>query len=99
MTLKFIFRNISKRPFLNIIKVTGLGLALSGISLIVLFLRNELTFDRFHKKSDRIYRFTVTDQTFIAGRHFARVNNTEYIPKMAEYFEWSGFNGCFRKLC
>jgi putative ABC transport system permease protein len=86
MTLKFVLRNICKRPFLNLIKVTGLALALSGISLIVLFLKNELTFDRFHKKSDRIYRFTVTDPGFIAGRHFARVNNTEYIPKMAEYF-------------
>jgi putative ABC transport system permease protein len=86
MTIKFAVRNISKRPFLNLIKVAGLALALSGILLIVLFLKNELTFDRFHKKSDRIYRFTVTDPTFIAGKHFARVNNTEYIPGMAEYF-------------
>lgn len=86
MTLKFTIRNISKRPFLNLIKVTGLGLALSGILLIVLFLTNELTFDRFHKKSDRIYRLTTTDQTFITGRHFARVYNTDYIPRMAEYF-------------
>jgi len=86
MTLKFAVRNISKRPFLNFIKIAGLALALSGILLIVLFLKNELTFDRFHKKSDRIYRFTVTDPTFIAGKHFARVNNTEYIPGMAEYF-------------
>lgn len=59
---------------------------MSGILLIVLFLNNELTFDRFHKKSDRIYRLTTTDNDFIAGKHFARVNNPEYVPKMANYF-------------
>ncbi len=86
MTLKFAIRSLVKRPVLSLIKVIGLSLALSGILLIVLFLKNELTFDTFHKKSARIYRFTVTDNTSIAGRHFARVSNTEYIPKMAEYF-------------
>jgi putative ABC transport system permease protein len=86
MTLKFVNRNLLKRPFLNLIKVVGLSLSLSGILLIVLFLKNELTYDRFHKKSDRIYRFTTTDQSFITGKHFARVNNPEYIPGMASYF-------------
>lgn len=59
---------------------------MSGIVLIVLFLKSELTFDRFHKNSDRIYRFTVTDPSFIAGRHFARVYNPGYVPAMADYF-------------
>jgi putative ABC transport system permease protein len=86
MTLKFTIRSITKRPFLNLIKVAGLSLTLSAIVLIVMFLKNELTFDRFYTKSDRIYRFTVTDKAFIAGKHFARVSNPEYIPKMVEYF-------------
>lgn len=86
MNLKFVIRSLLKRPFLNLIKVVGLSLSLSGILLIVLFLNNELTFDRFHKKSDRIYRFTTTDQDFIAGKHFARVNNPEFIPRMSDYF-------------
>ena len=86
MILKFAIRNITKRPFLNLIKVIGLSLALSGILLIVLFLKNELTFDSFHKKSDRIYRFTITSPDFLEGKHFARVYKPDYIPKMAEYF-------------
>ena len=64
MILKFAIRNLIKRPFLNLIKVVGLSLALSGILLIVLFLKNELTYDSFHKKSDRIYRFTTTSPLF-----------------------------------
>jgi len=53
MILKFAIRNLLKRPFLNLIKITGLSLALSGILLIILFLKSEVTYDRFHKKSDR----------------------------------------------
>jgi putative ABC transport system permease protein len=86
MILKFALRNVIKRPFLNIIKVVGLSLAFSCILIIVLFLKTELSFDRFHKKSDRIYRFTVTSPGFFEGKHFARVYKPDYIPGMAKYF-------------
>ncbi len=86
MTLKLVLRNLRKRPFLNLIKVVGLSLALSSILLIVLFLKNELAYDGFHDKSDRIYRFTTTSPTFFSGKHFARLNNPSYIPEMAQYF-------------
>ncbi len=43
MELKFAVRNLTKRPFLNLIKIIGLSLALSGILIIALFLKNELT--------------------------------------------------------
>jgi len=84
--LKFAFRSLLKRPFLNLIKIVGLSLALCGILIIVLFLKNELTYDSFHKKSDRIYRLTITDPDFLEGKHFASVQNPDYIPKMAAYF-------------
>lgn len=86
MILKFAIRNVTKRPFLNLIKVVGLSLALSGVLIIVLFLKNELSFDSFHKKSDRIYRFTITSTSFFEGKPFARVYQPNYIPQMAEYF-------------
>jgi len=86
MTFKFVLRNLQKRPFLNFIKVIGLSLAVSSMLLIVLFLKHELTFDRFHSRSERIYRFTFTSPTFFSGKHFARVNGASYIPDMAESF-------------
>ncbi len=86
MILKFAIRNLKKRPFLNLIKVAGLSLALSSILLIVLFLKNELTYDSFHNKSNRIYRFTTTSPLVFSGKHFARMSNPFYIPKMSEYF-------------
>ena len=86
MTFRFIRRNLKKRPFLNLIKVLGLSLALSSILLIMLFLKHELTYDRFHSRSDRIYRFTTTSPTFFSGKHFARVYRPDYIPELAESF-------------
>ncbi len=86
MILKIVFRNLIKRPFLNLIKVLGISLSWISVLLILLFLKNELSYDRFHPGSDRIYRFTITDQSVIAGKHFARVSHTEYIPAMADHF-------------
>ena len=86
MIFKFVIRNLLKRPFLNLLKVIGLSLALSSILLILLFLKNELTYDSFYQKSSRIFRITISDPSFIAGKHFARISNAEFIPAMAEYF-------------
>jgi len=61
-------------------------LGLSGILLITLFLKNELTYDAFHSKANRIYRLTITDPGFLANSHFARVHNSEHIDDLAAYF-------------
>jgi len=81
MNLKFALRNFKKRPFLNLVKVVGLSLALSGILLIALYLKIELTYDQFHQQSDRIYRFTLSNR--VSGQHFARVYRPAYIPDFA----------------
>jgi putative ABC transport system permease protein len=69
-----------------LIKVLGLALGLSGILFIALFLKNELTYDGFHAKAERIYRLTLTDPRFLNESHFARIPNSEHIPDMAENF-------------
>lgn len=72
MNFKVVLRNLLKRPFLNMVKIIGLSLALTGIIFISLFLKNELTYDGYHTNSNRIYRYTLTDPDFIFGKHFAR---------------------------
>ncbi len=86
MIFKFTLRNLAKRPFLNITKVIGLSLALTALIIILLYLKMQLTYDQFHSKSDRIYRFTFTSENFLGGKHFARVYNASFIPEMTEYF-------------
>ncbi|MCK3682907.1 ABC transporter permease [Maribellus sp. YY47] len=86
MLLRFVIRNFKKRPFLNFIKVLGLALGLSGILFIALFLKNELTYDAFHSKADRILRFTTTNSSMFGNNHFARIYNSEQIPDLAATF-------------
>ncbi|SHF93413.1 putative ABC transport system permease protein [Mariniphaga anaerophila] len=86
MLFQYIFRNIKKRPFLNFIKVLGLALGLSGVLFISLFLKNELTYDSFHNKADRIYRLTYTNPGIFGNNHFARIYNSEQVPDLAAHF-------------
>ncbi len=84
MLIKYALRNIKKRPLLNLIKVVGLSLGLSGILFIALFLKNEMAYDTFHKKAERIYRLTITSESFLEGNHFARIINSETLPELSE---------------
>uniref|UniRef100_UPI00356A9888 hypothetical protein n=1 Tax=Draconibacterium sp. TaxID=1965318 RepID=UPI00356A9888 len=84
MVLKVVLRNLQKHPFLNLVKIIGLGLALTGIIFIALFLKNELTYDSYHQKSTRTYRYTITDPDFFSGKHFARIINPGYIHEMSD---------------
>jgi putative ABC transport system permease protein len=84
MTIKFVSRNLQKRPLLNIIKIVGLSLALSSLLLILLYLKYELSFDTYHSNSKNTYRFTTTSPDFLSGKHFARIYNSSYIPEMTE---------------
>jgi putative ABC transport system permease protein len=84
--LNFVWRNLRRHPFLNLIKLTGLMLAFSSLLLIALYMKHELSYDRFHAKSDRIYRFTATSPTAFSGKHFARIWGARYIPSLAETF-------------
>ncbi len=84
MNIKVVVRNLLKHPFLNLVKIIGLSLALSGIIFIALFLKNELSYDKYHSKADRIYRYTITNPDFFDGKHFARIVNAGYIPDLKE---------------
>ncbi|MFA9389996.1 MAG: ABC transporter permease [Prolixibacteraceae bacterium] len=86
MLLKFVIRNLKGRLFLNLTKVMGLALGLSGILFITLFLKNELSYDSFHQKANRIYRITTTNPALFNNAHFARIYNSEQIPDLAGYF-------------
>lgn len=50
------FRNLRKHFSYSFINITGLGLGLATCLLLVLWISHELSYDQFHKNSDRIYR-------------------------------------------
>lgn len=53
---KIAFRNLAKQRFYSFINVTGLALGVAACLLIVLYIKHELSYDRYHEKADRIYR-------------------------------------------
>lgn len=57
---KIAFRNLVKQKGFSIINLFGLTVGLVSFLLIMLYLFDELTFDRFHKKSSDIYRIIET---------------------------------------
>lgn len=54
--LKIAFRALWRSKTHSLINVLGLSLGIMCCILIVLFVKDEWTFDRFHSKADRIYR-------------------------------------------
>jgi len=54
--LKVIFRNIKNNKLYASLNIVGLAVGLASFFVIVLFINNELAYDKFHEKKDRIYR-------------------------------------------
>jgi putative ABC transport system permease protein len=53
------FRSIVRQKWFSLINILGLTIGLSVSFLILFYIFNELSFDKFHKDSDRIYRLVV----------------------------------------
>ena len=66
--LKIAWRNILRAKGYSIINIAGLAVGMAAATLIMLWIRNEMTFDRFYPKTDRIYQ--VYNQDKVAGEPF-----------------------------
>ena len=53
---KVAYRNLIRQKFYTIINVSGLGIGICISFLIAFFVIDELSYDKFHKDSDRIYQ-------------------------------------------
>ncbi|MTI33167.1 ABC transporter permease [Xanthovirga aplysinae] len=56
--IKIAFRNILKHKFYTFINITGLAIGMACCFLIFLWVKDELNYDRYNTKYDRIYRIT-----------------------------------------
>ncbi|SRR5258708_3271204 len=57
-------RKLQRQRLFAFINILGLSVGMASALLMYLFVSNELSYDRFHKNADRIYR---VNQTFIWG--------------------------------
>ena len=54
------WRNIFKHKLFSAINIFGLAIGLAACILIALFVRDELSYDKFWSKADQIYRTHIT---------------------------------------
>ena len=53
------FRNLWRRKGFSFLNISGLAVGMASAAIILLWIQNELSFDRFHEKGDRLYQVWV----------------------------------------
>ncbi|MEJ2613384.1 MAG: ABC transporter permease [Ignavibacteriaceae bacterium] len=61
--LKIFIRNLTRNKTYSVINILGLSIGIASSILIMLWIANELSYDRFHKNADVIYRVVADDGT------------------------------------
>ena len=56
LQLRIIFRNFKNTQLYSAITIFGLTIGMTATILLFLYVQDELSYDRFHEKSERIYR-------------------------------------------
>ncbi|MBS1597380.1 MAG: ABC transporter permease [Bacteroidetes bacterium] len=64
---KIAFRNLIRHKAFSIINITGLAIGMASSILILLWVREELSYDRFNANADQIYRITANADEFKAA--------------------------------
>jgi len=80
--LKTTWRNITRHKGYSFINIAGLALGMACCIVIASYLRFELSFDRFHKNGDRIFR--LVERQFFEGQD--ETNLGQSTPWMGETF-------------
>lgn len=64
--LKIAFRNLARNKVFSFINIFGLGLSMSVCLLVIIHVKDQLSYDKFHPQPDRTYRI-ITDITSKEG--------------------------------
>lgn len=76
--LKIAIRNLTRNKIYSFINIAGLSLGLACSMLIILYVKDEVSYDRFHAGVDHIYR--ITNQSFDKKENKERKDgNTGYL--------------------
>ena len=94
--IKVAIRNLLRQKGFSFINIFGLALGISCTALIGMWVNDELSYDRFHKDYDRIYRITATlpemkVHAAVSPAPLAMATKNE-IPEVEEAVRISNFN-------
>ncbi|HLZ17709.1 MAG TPA: ABC transporter permease, partial [Cyclobacteriaceae bacterium] len=68
------FRNLRRNGFYSFINISGLAIGITCSILIILWVADETSFDKFHPKADRLY------QVWVNAHFDGRVNSWTSVP-------------------
>lgn len=71
--IKIAYRNLWRHKAFSFINIFGLGVGFACCLLIGLYIQYELSFDRYHKNSDKIYRLATQVQGSTYGEGIAKI--------------------------
>src|SRR5688572_8763469 len=78
------FRNLRKYFSYSFINIIGLGLGLATCLLLFIWIQHELSYDRFHEKSERIYRVSM-ETSFGGQTQKTSVSPTALLPALRTF--------------
>jgi putative ABC transport system permease protein len=94
------FRALRKNKTFTVINILGLVIGISFSCMLYMYVKNELSHDRFHEKSDRIYRVLTVDKRRPQDERTygvtsspvgsALVNNYPEVTDMVRLFRFTG---------
>ena len=58
--IKTAFRHILKHPGYSILNILGLTLGITSALFLIIYVSDEISYDKYHEKADRIYRVSST---------------------------------------
>jgi len=76
--IKIAWRNLMKHKLFSFINVMGLSIGISVCFIIMVFVQDELSYDRFNEKADRMYRIA-----FRATMNGGKINESNVMPPVA----------------
>lgn len=97
MNINILIRRINKNRKWFGLNVLGLSVAFACTLMVYSYVRNELSYDKFHSKADRISRLTINTNTGKSSMIDARIwegwlpNLTETFPQIQDYVRLSSF--------
>ncbi|MFC1724970.1 ABC transporter permease [candidate division KSB1 bacterium] len=96
---KIAYRNMGRQKIFSFINIAGLAIGMAGCVLMFLWIHYEMSFDRFHKNFNSIYR--VISETHASGQTItnARTPNplgpylVENFPEIKNFMRYQSFDG------
>ena len=91
--LKLILRKLKREKLYSFVNILGLTVGLTAVLLIALYVRDELSFDKFHKDYKNMYRVTLDHEDW-GARPFITSDFVEFfspeIPEVEGFVRVSG---------